>query len=201
MKRTAFVLIAAVMLASAAGCFLFAPRINLERLGTIGFVQLHSEAKGHIAEYATQVFLEIMLRSQPRARIKELGREAAILHDLDANRFSPEVLAELGRRSGIDVLLLGTLDISNVKPRLDVATILSTLSVSAVVDAGLSARLIDLRDGTTLWTGSARKHETVANVTVGRGGDIFFDAGDPEQAYGPLIRDLVLATTRDFQRR
>jgi hypothetical protein len=80
-------------------------------------------------------------------------------------------------------------------------TIISTLSVSAEVDAILTARLLDTRDGTTLWTDSARDRKTVAQVSVLRGGGILFDARDPEHAYGTLIRALVMRTTRDFQWR
>jgi hypothetical protein len=40
----------------------------------------------------------------------------------------------------------------------------------------------------------------VANVSIFKGGDVIFDAQDPERAYGQLIRSLVLRTTRDFRR-
>ncbi len=65
------------LIAAAAGCLHLPPRINLERMGTVGLIQLRSEAEGNIAEYATQVLLEVLLKSQPGARIKELGREGA----------------------------------------------------------------------------------------------------------------------------
>ena len=202
MKRTTIVLISAVLIAAAAGCFhLFPPRINLEPLGTIGLVQFRSEARGKIAEYATQVFLEVLLKSQPGARIKELGREDDVLKDIDANRLSPQALETLRQRFGVDAVIFGTLEVSDIRPRVDLATIISTLSVGADVDAILTARLVNTRDGTTLWTDSARDRKTVAEVSFVKGGGIFFDARDPEQAYGSLIRALVERTTRDFQWR
>jgi len=202
MKRTTMVTITAVLIAAAGGCFhLFPPRIALEPLGTIGLVQFRSEAKGKIAEYATQVFLEVLLKSQPGARIKELGREDDVLQDIDANRLSPQALEALRQRFGVDALIFGRLDASDIKPRVDLATIISTLSVGAEVNALLTARLVDTRDGTTLWTDSARDRQAVAEVSVVKGGGIFFDARDPEQAYGSLIRALVRRATRDFQWR
>ena len=202
MKRATIVLFSIAFIAAAAGCFRgYPPRVNLDRLGTIGLIQLRSEAKGNIAEYATQVFLEVLVKSQPRARIKELGREDEVLRDIGANRISPDALEALRRRFGVDTVIFGTLEVSNIRPRVDLAAIISTLRVSAEVDAILTARLLDTRDGTTLWTDSGRARKTVAQVSVFRGGGIFFDARDPEQAYGALIRALVMRTTRDFQWR
>ena len=202
MKRTALVMLAAGLIVAAGGCSrLFPPRINLEGLGTVGLVQFRTEAKGNLAEYATQVFLEVLLKSQPGARIKELGREEDVLRDVGANRLSPDALEALRQRFGVDTLIVGTLDVSDIRPRVDLAAIISTLSVSAEVDAILTARLLDTRDGTTLWTDSARDRRTVANVSVARGGGVFFDARDPERAYGSLVRALVVRATRDFQWR
>ena len=201
MKRSAIVLTFVCLTALAAACFSGRPRINLERVGTIGLIQFKSAAKGNIAEYATQVFLEVLIKSQPGARIKELGREDEVLGQIRADRLGPEALEALRRTYGVDAVFFGTLDVSNVRPRVDLASIITSLSVSAEVDAVMTARLVDTRDGTTIWTDTARDRKTVAQVSVFQGGGIFFDARDPEQAYGPLIRDLVLKTTRIFQWR
>jgi len=202
MKRTAFVLISGALITLAFGCFrMFPPRINLNRFGTIGLVQFRTEVKGNLAEYGTRVFVEVLVKSQPGARIKELGREDEVLRDIGANRFSPDALETMRRRFNVDTVIFGTLDVSNIRPRVDLLSIISSLSVSAEVDAMLTARLLDTRDGTTLWTDSARDRKTVAQVSVFRGGDIFFDARDPERAYGSLVRALVERTTRDFRGR
>jgi len=202
MKRTIIVLVFVTLIAAAVGCHhAYPPRFNLDRFGTIGLVQFRSEAKGNIAEYATRIFLEVLVKSQPGARIKELGREEEVLRDIGANRLSPDALEALRRRFNVDAVILGTLDVSNIRPRVDLISIITTLSVSAEVDAVLTARLLDTRDGATIWTDSARDHKTVAQVSVWRDGGIFFDARDPEQAYGSLIRSLVARTTRDFQWR
>ncbi|MCJ7588767.1 MAG: DUF799 domain-containing protein [Candidatus Aminicenantes bacterium] len=202
MKRAIIVLVFVTLIAAAAGCHhAYPPRFNLDRLGTIGIIQFRSEAKGNIAEYATRIFLEVLVKSQPGARIKELGREDEVLQDIGANRLSPDALEALRRRFNVDAVIFGTLDVSNIRPRVDLISIISTLSVSAALDAVLTARLLDTRDGTTIWTDSARDRKTVAQVSVWRDGGIFFDAHDPERAYGSLIRSLVARTTRDFQWR
>lgn len=201
MKRMVFALLAVMILLSAGGCVHRPPLVNLERWGMIGLVKLRSEAKGNLAEFASQVFAEVLVKSQPAARIKELGREDEILRDIGADRISPDSLAAIGQRYGLDALIFGTLEVSDVRPRVDIASIISSLSASAEVEARMTARLVDLRDGTTIWTGSARNRETVAHVTIFSGGGVFFDARDPEQAYGPLVRGLVIKATRDFQWR
>jgi hypothetical protein len=202
MRRTAALVIAAALAASAAGCFhLFPPRVNLERMGTIGICEFRTDVKGNLSPYATRIFLEILLRSQPAARIKELGREEDVLREIGAERFSQEALAALKQRYGIDTVLLGTLEVSNIRPRVDVLSIITTLSASADIEAVLSSRLLDLGDGTTIWTGTAHDREAIAQVSVVKGGGVVFDAQDPERAYGEMLRDLVLRATRDFQWR
>jgi hypothetical protein len=201
MKRFAALGCLIVLAAFAAGCFMGPARVNLERLGTIGFVGFSSGARGNIADYAGQVFLEVLIRSQPRARIKELGPGDEILRDVRTGRISQTALEAIGRRFGVDAVLVGTLELSEARPRISLATILfGSVRASVEVDARMSARLLDTRDGTTFWTDSARDRMDVANVSIFKGGDVIFDAQDPERAYGQLIRSLVLRTTRDFRR-
>jgi len=202
MKKTAVILLAAALAASSVGCFrLFPPRVNLERMGTIGVCEFRTGAQGNIAPYATRIFLEVLLKSQPGARIKELGREEDVLREIGANRFSQEALGALRQKYGVDTVIFGTLEVSNIRPRVDILSIITRLSVSADIEAVLSARLLDLSDGTTIWTGTAHERESVAQVSVVKGGGAIFDAQDPERAYGPMLRDLVLRATRDFQWR
>jgi len=201
MKRFAAVIGLVVLAGVAAGCFLSSARVNLERLGTIGFVGFSSGARGNITDYAEQVFLEVLIRSQPQARIKELGPGDEILRDVGTGRISQNALEALGRRYGVDAVLIGTLEISEARPRISLASILlGSVRASVDVDARMSARLLDTRDGTTFWTDSARDRMDVANVSIFKGGNVVFDAQDPERAYGQLIRSLVLRTTRDFRR-
>jgi len=202
MKRTVTILLVVSLTAMAVSCLgLFPPRINLEPMGTIGLIEFQSEAKGNIAEYASQVFLEFLLRSQPYARIKELGRESEVLGNIGVDHLGPEAYEALRNRYGVDTVFFGSLEVSKIRPRVDLAAIITSLGVSAEVDAVMMSRLIDTHSQTTIWTASAHERATVAQVSVFKSGDIFFDASNPEQAYGPLIRDLVHRTTRDFRRR
>ncbi|MHB8054258.1 MAG: hypothetical protein ACYDH3_03315 [Candidatus Aminicenantales bacterium] len=199
MKRIVTILSLGLLIVFSAGC-LFAPRINLERLGTIGFVGFDSRTKGNISDYAGQVFVETLIRSQPRARIKELGPSNMVLGEFGSYRLTPEALDTLGKRYNVDAILVGTLDFSKVRPRIDIASIIiGSINASVDVDVTMSAKLLDTHDGTTFWADSARVRMDVANASVFPGGDVVFDAQDPARAYGDLIEELVSRTTRDFR--
>jgi hypothetical protein len=184
-----------------AGCTLRPPRINLEPVGTIGLVEFRTTAKGTIGAYTTQIFLEVLTKSQPGVRIKELGPEEAVLAEIGAERPAAEAASALGRKFGVAAVFFGTLQVSDIKPRLDIATIITSATASADVQATLSVKLIETNDGTTLWADSARDRQPVGQVSIFKGGGIFFDARDPEEAYGDLVRGLVDKTTRDFRWR
>jgi hypothetical protein len=74
-----------------------------------------------------------------------------------------------------------------------------SIQASVDVDAFMSARLMDTHDGTTFWMDSARVRMDLANLNVLKSGEVLFDARDPERAYGRLVRELVLRTTRDLR--
>jgi len=199
MKRIATVLSLGLLIVSAAGC-LFAPRINLQELGVIGFVGFDSRVKGNISDYASQVFLEFLLRSQPGARIKELGPSDIVLGEFGTARLTPEALDVLAKRHGVEALLIGALDLSKARPRVDIAAmIFGSIRAAVDVDATMSARLLDAHDGTTVWADSARVRKDVAGLNVLKSGEVLFDAQDPAAAYGDLIDELVRRTTRDFR--
>jgi hypothetical protein len=75
---------------------------------------------------------------------------------------------------------------------------ITTMSVAADVDAGLTARLLETDQGATVWTRSTSATRTVAQVGVS-GKTVRFDAQHPETAYGELVNALVYDITYDFR--
>jgi hypothetical protein len=199
MKKSA--VLSLVVLVLLAGCALRPPRVSLEPLGTVGLVGFRTTAKGKIAAYAGQIFVEVLTKSQPGVRIKELGPEETVLGDVGADRPTPEALAAIAKKFGVEAVFFGSLQTSDIKPRINIASIITSATASADVEALLSAKLFDTRDGATLWAGSARDRRSVGQISIFKGGGIFFDARDPEEAYGDLVRTLVHEATRDFQWR
>ena len=172
------------------------PRIDLHALGTIGIVEFQSGAKGNLPAFATQRFIEALQESQPGVRVLELGH----VDDLAKDNGSVDhaTVKALGEKYDIDALIVGDLLVKEVRPNVDVVSMIKSMSVSADVDAALTARLLETGRGATVWTRATRCTRTVAHVGMG-GGKVVFDARDPDGAYGELVNALVNDITDDFR--
>ncbi len=172
------------------------PRVDLHALGTIGIVEFQSGAKGNLPAFATQRFIEALQESQPGVRVLELGH----VDDLSKDNGSVDhaTVKAIGEKYEIDALIVGDLLVKEVRPNVDVVSMIKTMSVSADVDAALTARLLETGRGATLWTRGSRCTRTVAHVGMG-GGKVVFDARDPEGAYGELVDALIGQITDDFR--
>ncbi len=104
----------------------------------------------------------------------------------------------IGKRYNVGAVASGHLDISEVRPDLDISAITESFRVKADVDASLTVKLFETDGGGTLWTDSVRDTESVASVSIGPGGLFHFDASAPEEAYGDLVKSLVRKISRDF---
>ena len=71
--------------------------------------------------------------------------------------------------------------------------------MKANVNATLITKLYETNRGATIWTASGEDEETVAQVSVFSGGGFYFDARNPEEAYGDLVKSLIKEVTRDLR--
>jgi hypothetical protein len=173
------------------------PRVDLHDVGTIGIVEFASGSKGNLSAFATQRFIEALQESQPGVTVLELGRVDELESATESGVIDHEVIKAIGEKYGVDALIVGSLLVENVRPNIDVYSVVKSMSVSADVDAALTARLLETGRGATVWTRASRASRTVAQVDLG-GGQVFFDARDPEGAYGELVDCLVGDITQDF---
>jgi Mg2+ and Co2+ transporter CorA len=174
------------------------PRVDLHEFTTIGIVQFESTSKGNLSAFATQRFIESLQESQPGVRVLELGK-ASDIEGLDSSgRIDHRAVKKIGEKYGIDALVVGDLLVKDVRPRVDILQSITTMSVSADVDAGLIARLLETEQGATVWTRSTNATRTVAQVGL-NGKSVMFDAKHPESAYGELVNALVYDITYDFR--
>jgi hypothetical protein len=174
------------------------PRVDLHALGTIGIVEFASSSKGKLPAFATQRFIEAVQESQPGVRVLELGRMTDLAGANGSGSVDHAALQAIGEKYGVDALIVGDLLVEDVRPNVDVYNMLTSMSVSADVDAALTARLLETGRGATVWTRATRATRTVAQVGVG-GGQVRFDARDPQHAYGELVDALVNDITHDFR--
>jgi len=175
------------------------PRIDLGEYGSVGLVNFTSNAEGNLAEYATQKFLEIVSESQPGARFIELGNQDEVLESVQKDKMDREAIQEIGKKNNLAAIILGELDVSDVKPKVRFGPPFTPISVEAEVDASMKAKMVAVEDGATVWTDSARDEETVAHVSIFRPGVFIFDAEDPDKAYGKLVESLVRDVSRDLR--
>jgi hypothetical protein len=174
------------------------PVVDLRGFGKVGMIELSSNARGNLQQFATQKLIETIQSAQPGTRILELGNEERVVGSVQRKELSFEAIQAIGKRYGVDALLVGRLEVTDVKPTVQLSTFLKSMSAQADVEASLSARLLETESGATLWTNSAKTRETVAHAQVIRHGPADFGARDPKDAYGRLVHVLVKRITEDF---
>jgi hypothetical protein len=204
MSRLSFLIVTATAFLAVAGCSKrvlveIPPRMDLLGYDVVGVTTFDSEAEGNLASFATQRFIQTLQESQPGVRVLELGSVPELARRNGNNAVDIDAVRKVGERYGVDVLIVGALDVTDVRPKVDLNSVFTTMSASAIVDASPTTRLVETSRGATLWTKSTRGTRTVAHVGISRGGSVRFDAQDPEKAYGALVDALIQDVTRDFR--
>lgn len=174
------------------------PQVDLQSYDAVGIVEFTSDAKGELPSLATQRFIEALQRSQPGVRVLELGNEEELKEAIGCNKLDYSAMNAIREQFGVEAVILGKLDVTDVRPNINLQDMMSALSASAEVDASLTARLLEAPLGVTVWTMSSRRTKKVAHVGMS-GGVVVFDAQDPDRAYGTLVEALVHDITRDFR--
>jgi len=199
MRKFCYIIMAGALLLFAAGCVPSVPIVDLTEYGRVGFIDVSSSAEGKIARLASQQLIQKILEiDRDKITVIELGSEEEILRALGRERIDPETIRMIGKKYNIGVIVSSHLNISEVRPHLDISLIKESFGVKADVDASLIVKLLETEEGGTLWTDSVEDTESVASVSIGSGGLFHFDAGTPEKAYGELVRNLVRKISRDF---
>jgi len=175
------------------------PRVDLQPFDVIGIVDFESDAEGTLPSFATQRFIETMQQSQPGVYVLELGTAEELKETLGLDKLDFAAMQAIKEQYGVEAVILGKLEVSEAKPKLDLQNLGSAMSMSAEVDALLSSRMFETARGATVWTRSTRRTDKIAHVGLTGNGSVRFDAKDPERAYGALVDALVTDITRDFR--
>jgi len=174
--------------------------VVLEPYQAIGVVEFKSSAEGDIAKFTTQKFIEAITEDQKGVEIIDLGNEADILSEVDRKRLDPDALMEIGQKYNVRSVITGDLQISDIKPHINIELIIESASASADVEATLTSKMLSTGNGAIIWTSSSKEKERVGHVSI-FSGHFSFDAKDPQDAYGELVESLVHDVTRDFRER
>lgn len=198
-RQIALSLSLALLLIMGCSKVMVPPRIDLGEYGAIGLVDFTSNAEGNLDEYATQKFLEMVSESQPKARFIELGSQKKLLESVGRDEMDRGAVQEIGEKDNLSAVIFGDLHVGDVEPRIRFGFDFLPASVEAEVDASMKAKLVDTKDGATVWTASARDKKTVAHISVFASGGFIFDAEDPDEAYGDLVESLVKKVSEDLR--
>jgi hypothetical protein len=203
MKKTLHAVVLVGVTVAMCGCgggtwIRIPPAIDLTQHEILGVIAFASTAKGKLAAYTTQAFIEEMRADQGMIRIVELGPRDELLESEGLTRLDREAFQAIGKRHGLTTIVAGDLEMSDVRPAVRLSPSLSGVSAAADVDARLSVRMIDAESGASVWNRTAEATRRVGHVRL-IGGSFDFDADDPERAYGDLVRALAEIATADFK--
>ncbi|MBN1131042.1 MAG: hypothetical protein JXA71_18785 [Chitinispirillaceae bacterium] len=196
-RVSAWLIVSMMFLGCGGQKVLVPPKIDLKPFGTLGMVQFETNSKGNLAEYTSQRVLNVLQGAQPGIPVVEMGTMQNVLASVGRTEFDIEAIKLIAQKYGVGGIITGKLDVEKVKPSLSISSVIQELGVSAYVEASLSAKLLDAQNGATVWSNSAQGREKVASVGL-LGGDVFFNAKDPEKAYGSLMKRLISVISDDF---
>jgi hypothetical protein len=177
------------------------PRVELKAYHSIGVIEFSTNAEDKLKPYVTQNFIQNIQSAQPGTRILELGAEDQLLRSLGHSRLNPETIQSIGRRYNVDAVILGHLQVSEIKPKINVFTATKALNAKAYIEAALQTRIIETDSGATLWTRATSGKTQVAEINLMEGGPFSFGVSNPREKYGKLVPKLVYVNTMDFRSR
>ncbi len=163
-----------------------------------GIISLTSNAEGNLDEFVAPKFLEAITEDQ-KVGIVELGEEDSVLLAVGRRIMNPDTVRAIGETCSVGAVILGDLEISDVRLTLKLSSLVKHIGVKAEVEAFMTEKLLETEHGATVWTGSDRDIETVAGITIFPGKRVFFDARDSEEAYGDLVESLIERVMAHFR--
>jgi hypothetical protein len=194
--RTATLIVAVAMLFTGCARVYVPPAVDLHPHVVVGIIQFKTDARGDLGEFVTEKFIRAVTKDQPDIQIVELGTQEDVLEAVGMTHLGPNAYVAIGDKYSLNALFTGNLDVTEASPSCIFTP--GYASVEVKVNARLSARLVDIATGGTIWSNSARDERTVAGVSkFGRG--LSFQAEDQEKAYGEMAHNLCWQITRDFR--
>ena len=178
---------------------LIPPRVELKAYHTIGVIEFSTNAEDTLKPYVTQNFIQNVQSAQPGTRVLELGDQEQLLRAVGHSRLNPETIQSIGRKYNVDAVIFGHLQVSEIKPKINVFADAKALNAGAYIEAALRTRILETDSGATLWTRATTGKTQVARISLMEGGPISFGVSDPKDKYGKLVPNLVYVNTHDFR--
>jgi hypothetical protein len=188
------------MFISCGPVVMIPPEFDLMPYERIGLISFSIEnAKGELDKMATQRFLQEITYFQRGVQIIELGLLEDVLGKIDKATLDQEAIQAIGAEFDVTSFFYGEINVSDVKPELDIAGLIRSMRVRATFDISMTARLYSTESGATLWTDSADRKAVLGYMMMGPERIPYFGVRDQEEAYRELTERLVHDLTRDFR--
>ena len=202
--RFAFIILTGFIL--LVGCshtekVLLPPKIELKDYRNIGVIEFSTNAENELRQYITQNFIQNVQSAQPGTRILELGSENLVLKSVRRHELDLKTIKSIGNEYKVDALILGHLQVSQIKPNVKIFSVPQAVRAKIYVEAALQTRILETDTGATLWTKANSGRVSVAKLNLAKEGPFDFSASDPKEKYGKLVPELVYANTTDFRSR
>jgi hypothetical protein len=194
----AFALCGSLLLSACASKYSQIPaRLDLAPYGRIAIVTFAADRPNDpMSTLATQRFAEALLASQTGVELLELGSSDSSLKALPPATDAVAMAQALGKQKNVPAVFVGTLKLSQLKPRGHIGA--SGMNVQAGVSAELTVRLLSTSTGGTVWRSSSMANGTVGQLNISdRLPSIA--VRDKEEAYGEIVRQLIVDVTRDLR--
>ena len=180
---------------------LLPPIIELKAYRNIGVIEFSTNAENNLRPYVTQNFIQNVQSAQPGTRVLELGSEKLVLKSLRRQELDLKTIKSIGDEYNVDALILGHLQVSEIKPNVKIFSVPQAVRAKVYVEAALQTRILETNTGATLWTKANSGKVSLAKLNLAIEGPFSFSASDPKEKYGKLVPELVYANTSDFRSR
>jgi hypothetical protein len=180
---------------------LIPPKVDLKTYPSIGVIEFSTNAEDTLKPYVTQNFIEHIQSAQPGTRVLELGDADHLLRILGHSQLNANTIQSIGKKYKVEAVIVGHLQISQIKPKINVTTSFKSLNAKAYIEAALKTRILETGSGATCWTRASSGSTQVAGINLTEGGPFSVGVSNPREKYGKLVPNLVYANTMDFRPR
>jgi len=174
-------------------------RMDLKGYGTLGIIEFSSNSGSALNAQATRRFQEQIQAAQPGTPFLELGPREALLAAVGSGRLDADAYRKIGAKYGVAAVFVGEIAYSELKTDIRVNDLARMEGgVRAEMRGDISSRLMDARNGASVWASSAWAKRQVGrlNVSTEHGVSAAMTKSDPREEMVPA---LVYQLTHDFR--
>lgn len=175
------------------------PRVDLQGY-KLGLVNFASNSDATINAQATREFESHLQTAQPGARIVELGSRETLLAAVDSRELDAKALRKIGRKYGVDAIIVGNLNYSEPKTDVKASDVAQPEGgARAELRGDIAYTLMETRTGDSVWSNSAWARRPLGRVKVSAEQGANGAMRGASNARVEMLPSLVYDLTEDFR--